>query len=506
MKNRRAFLPVLLFLLLTLLLPAVSSASARVETEQGTVVGVVSGDVTFYKGVPYAKPPVGALRFAPPQPPEKRSAPLSCDTYGDSAPQISRPEGEPPMSEDCLYLNIWRPSAQTSGKLPVYVFIHGGAYAVGSGSRPIYDGTKFAESGIIAVTLNYRLNALGFAAPRGLKYGGNLGTLDQIEALKWLCRNIEAFGGDPENITIGGESAGAFSVSNLILSPMAKGLFRRAIMESGGIFGQRIVAPLCGGERGQAEALTECFMKSVGAEDAAALRNIPAERLVEKSIFNLTDIAVQESCYFWPVWDGEVIPRDPYGALKAGMVNGAEILLGYNQDEGQGFIPDGIKAGEYEALVRSVFGDKANEVLARYPAGEGNAPAERARFIVKMGLVLPAKIFAREMSRLGHKVYLYNFKYAPDGVKYAKHAYELMYVTGNLLPRGREAGAVSRSMHSCWVNFAANGDPNGPGSGFKWKEYGESGGQMAVFGAKAYMSPEDHSEDAAFFERLLFGE
>ena len=206
-------------------------------TEAGTVRGVEGAGTRAYLGVPFAAPPVGERRFAPPENVEPWTETLDCENFGPTAVQANAIEGLP-MSEDCLTLNVWTPAAPGSDeKLPVYVFIHGGAFAIGSGAEPTYDGTNFAKRGIVTITINYRLNALGFYATQETydRYGttGNWGYLDQIKALEWIRDNVSAFGGDPKRVTIGGESAGSYAVSALILSPLAEGLFQGAIMESG---------------------------------------------------------------------------------------------------------------------------------------------------------------------------------------------------------------------------------------------------------------------------------
>lgn len=223
---------------------AYSAETALVETRthSGSVVGILSDDIAIFRGIPYAAPPVGELRFAPTKPVAPWTEPLDCTEFGATAVQKEARNGLP-MREDCLTLNVWTPAlpktGETGEKLPVYVYIHGGAYAQGSGSDPLYDGTAFAKRGIVAVTINYRLNVLGFFASKETlsRYGttGNWGHLDQIEALKWIRENAASFGGDPDRVTIGGESAGSYSVSALMLSPLAEGLFQGAILESGTI-------------------------------------------------------------------------------------------------------------------------------------------------------------------------------------------------------------------------------------------------------------------------------
>ncbi|MDR1965889.1 MAG: carboxylesterase family protein, partial [Synergistaceae bacterium] len=247
------------------------AASVTLATPNGEIRGSRSEDVSVYNGIPYAAPPVGELRFAPPQDAPAWEGVRDCTEFAPQAVQYMPFEGQP-MSEDCLALNVWTPARPGDGaKLPVYVFIHGGGFAEGAGSLPMYDGTGFAKKGIVAVTINYRLNALGFFASRETlkRYGttGNWGILDQIKALEWVRENISSFGGDPGKVTIGGESAGSFSVSILIASPLAKGLFRGAILESGTILSLPFLSTYARSDPDKSIAVSGMLADIVGAGD-----------------------------------------------------------------------------------------------------------------------------------------------------------------------------------------------------------------------------------------------
>ena len=235
-------------------------------------------------------------------------------------------------SEDCLYLNVWTPATAPGEKRPVYVYVHGGGFATGSGSELMFDGTNMAERGVVVVTFNYRLGAFGFLTLGAMEEEsgsiGNLGLLDQIQALKWVRENIEAFGGDPENITLGGESAGAFSVTGLLLSPLAKGLFHRAIVESGSILSIGAFCTRAKGNLAKSIAMGKDFAQIFGADDSPEglekLREAPAEAMAYLSMIK-ADRALPLRFSFWPVFDGAILPKDPMQALKNGDYNAVDL-------------------------------------------------------------------------------------------------------------------------------------------------------------------------------------
>jgi para-nitrobenzyl esterase len=273
--------------------------------------------------------------------------------------------------------------------MPVLVFIHGGAFTQGSAAKPTYDGTRFAKDGVIQVNIAYRLNGLGFLPAEELEeeygYIGNTGVLDQIAGLEWVKENIGYFGGDPDNITVSGESAGSFSVSNLILSPLAEGLFDKAIMESGNLLGQPLAAPLSNGKTSQALENAERLMESLGAETFVDMLDADADDIASESNFEMNIIHPSDQAFF-PVFDGVIIPENPYSALQNGDYNGVDILAGYNTDEGTLFVDEGISEQDYISLVENIFGGNAPAVLERYPVDEEHTATDRARFMMKMGL------------------------------------------------------------------------------------------------------------------------
>lgn len=489
-----------------------------VETEYGTVQGSESDGVVSFKGIPYAAPPVDNLRFAPPQEPEAWNGVLECVEFRDSAMQASADtESGVTGSEDCLYLNIWKPADAAAENLPVYVYIHGGAYAQGTPAKPTYDGTAFAKDGVIQVNIAYRLNALGFIAleEAEAEYGylGNVGTLDQIAALKWINENIEAFGGDPDNITIGGESAGSFSVSNLVLSPLAEGLFSKAIMESGNVLGQAMTIPGNLENRENAIQLGEEFMAEMGVSTMEELRALPAEDLVKASAFNL-DMTHPSTYMFWPVFDGAVLPEDPYAALREGAYNHVDILAGFNADEGTMFIPADRTEAEYTEYVERVFGENAPAVFERYPVDAENSPTDRMRYFFKMGLRYGSDVFCDEISAQGNTAYFYNFTFTTEKLEAADlgsgHALELPFVFETVSPKAfssnPEEEPLGLQMHDYWLGFITDGNPNSIGkTDVEWKPYSADDKTLLVIDLECHNAPVEETEDVEFFRNLFWG-
>jgi para-nitrobenzyl esterase len=378
------------------------------------------------------------------------------------------------FSEDCHKLNVWAPAAAKPGdKLPVYVFIHGGGFAIGSGSQRLYDGSILAKQGLVAVTINYRLGGLGFWPSETTlkKYGttGDWGILDQIKALEWVKNNIANFGGDPGKVTIGGESAGSISVSSLIVSPLAKGLFQQAVMESGTVFSV-VGWPITRGELSQALSLGSLMLNSLGLKDdeegLAALRKIDPQIIARLTEFGWNLLKPAPFGLF-PVLDGRAISKDPQKVLAAGSHNRVKLLIGYNHDEGTIFIPeekdlDALKTG-INLFLGANFTPK---FLGRFPLQPGNA-LELARqatafSIFKAGL----KRFA-DLASTFDDVYVYRFDYVPPEYRKkglgAIHTIELPFVFGNLSAYGinsAENQKLSQEIQSRWVNFIKTGDPN----------------------------------------------
>lgn len=501
MSHRHSLRWVLLACLASL---ASLPVAAQIETASvtgGQVRGVVSEGIAAFRGIPFAAPPVGALRWKAPQPVKPWTGVRDADAFAPACMQEERfvtMMGAPPAtSEDCLYLNVWTPAKAPGEKLPVMVWIYGGAFAGGMTSAPLYDGTNFAKRGVVLVSIAYRVGPFGFLAHPALsresgKGSGNYGLLDQIAALRWVQENIEQFGGDPQNVTIFGESAGAIAVSMLAASPAAKGLFHRAISQSGGSFappkyeneGGQNVLPLSVAERNGTK-----FLSALGAKDIKAARALGAEA-IQKAVGPMGIGA------FWPVLDGNVIVDDQYELYVAGRFNDTPVLIGTNSDEGALFVPPGSVTPEaFVEQVRAGYGEHADRILAAYPHATPHEAYEAAKDIFRdSAFAWHTWAWARLHSRKAvGPAYVYYFDHrtpsSPDG---ATHAAEIAYVFGNLggpggSPRPEDV-AMSELMMSYWVNFARTGDPNGPGLP-KWSKFGEFTQQAMHFDAQPGMRP-----------------
>lgn len=461
-------LAVLLALLLST--PALA-ASPTVRTEIGPVRGTTDQGVSAYLGLPYAAPPVGPLRWRPPRPARPWSRVRRADAFAPACLQtgVSMPgETSPATSEDCLYFNVWTPPQPPKSGAPVIVWIHGGGYANGATALPLYWGDRLARKGVVVVTLAYRLGPLGFLAhpelsAEGGGASGNYGLMDQMAALGWVRRNIAAFGGDPANVTIAGQSAGAMSVSLLMASPRAKGLFQRAIGQSGGVFEPLQLAPSY--QLPQAQKDGVAYAASVGAKSLAELRALPAEKLLEGQAGKVTH----------PVIEPAVLPRSPYDAFVAGRQNSVPILLGYNAGEARSLADvSKVTAATFAADLAHAWGPLPPGVVAAYPFTTDDE-ARHARIALETDLRFAWDMWAwaRLQARTQQPVYFYRFDQAPpfpEGARAgwgASHFAELWYMFDHLgqepwpwTPGDRR---LADAMSSYWVNFARTGNPNGPG-------------------------------------------
>ena len=460
--------------------------TTTVETRQGTVRGSASDDVIVFKGIPYAAPPFGANRFRRPQPVEPWSGVRDALSYGPNAPQLPYP---PPLDvlipdydaqgEDCLNLNIWSPAHGSAG-CPVMVWIPGGAFEHGTGAAPAYSGSRFARDGIVCVTINYRVGADGFLF---LGDGtANLGLLDQLAALEWVRENIAAFGGDPDNVTIFGESAGAMSVSTLLSMPRADGLFRRAIAQSGG--------PHMVISADTAQRVGQLLAEKLGvAATRTALAAVPTQRLLQAQAELSADLAAHPDPERWglevalsmmpwqPVIDGEIIPARPIDRIAAGAGASIDLMVGTTTDEWRLFLaPSGaIEHITADILAGTVaaYGLPIDATLAVYSGAHPNAsPGDLLAALLGDWYVgIPAIRLADAHANSTKPTYMYEFAWrSPQfaGLLGACHGLEIPFVF-DTLANGMEPlmgsdppQALADTMHAAWVSFAATGDSGWP--------------------------------------------
>ena len=447
--------------------------SPKTRTDSGAISGVREGGLSVYKGVPFAAPPISELRWRPPAPVASWTGTRKADAFAPACMQAgaSMPGETPPtVSEDCLYLNIWTPSNSARGHLPVIVWIYGGGYINGSASMPLYWGDHLANKGVVVVTIAYRLGPLGFLAHPELTResphhsSGNYGLMDQIAALEWVQRNIAAFGGDPKCVTIAGQSSGSISVSILMASPLAKGLFQRAIGESGGLFEPLQLGPqflLANAERDGAK-----YAVSLGAASLKEMRQLPASQLTGNA-----------GGIVHAVIEPYVLPASPYEAFASGRQNDVPLLIGSNAEEARSLVDvTHLKAATFDSDLEHSFGQLPAPLVAAYPYAT-DEEARQARLGLERDLRFGWDMWAWARLQAGtgkNPVYYYSFRQQPPfpaGSLYegwgASHFAELWYVFDHLSqePWHWSAGdrKVADEISSYWVNFAKTGDPNGPG-------------------------------------------
>ncbi|MCM2416835.1 carboxylesterase/lipase family protein [Streptomyces sp. RKAG293] len=457
-----------------------------VNTRSGPVRGVAEDDLAVFKGVPYAAPPVGPLRWRPAQPHPGWSDTLDATAHGPSSPQAVRQvdpilggHGLPPFDEDCLTLNVWTPGTDDARR-PVLVWIHGGAFISGSGGMPNYSGETFARDGdLVVVTLNYRLGPLGllyFASDDGTEQG-NLWLTDQLAALRWVHDNIAAFGGDPDNVTVAGQSAGALSTAALAGHASGGRLFRRAVLQS-----VPLAMPLATPD--EALARTAAYLEMVGAKDGDELRAVPWPRLVEATAGLLA--ATMEwghwTVPFMPVLDGGTRARQPVDNLLAGPGADIDVLIGWTREECAFTfaLGEAYASTTKEQVLRRAqdsFGDGAAEAYASYEAARpGARPIDVLIDLTTDELFRkPALAFAEARAAGGRPVWTYEFDFptpAHDGRLGAPHCLELPFVFDNFDKWAhapflagmdtRIRDGLARSMHQAWISFIRTGDPNHP--------------------------------------------
>jgi len=468
---------------------AAGAATVPVQTESGLVEGIQDSGVIVYRGIPYAKPPVGNLRWRAPQIPSSWSGVRKADRFSPVCMQHGSypPDAPPePSSEDCLYLNVWTPAAEQGRTWPVMVWIYGGGLENGSASTPLYAGDKLAQKGIVVVTANYRLGVFGFLAHPELTKesahgsSGNYGLLDQVAALQWVQRNIAAFGGDPHRVTVAGQSSGAISISALVASPLTRGLFQRAIGQSGGLF--EPLEMMSDFELEGAERTGRQFVAQTGAATVEALRRKPAAEVM-MTPFNPH-----------PIIDGYVLTQAPYDAYRSGQQNSVALLIGSNTDEGQVFVAGHtVTVGNFKQSLAESFPGLLVWLIGPKPgATDAAARASAATFHRDLRFRWDMWTWARLAAGRRNKVFFYEFSRAPPypaDSKYAgwgaSHGMEMPYMFDHLeqqsLPWATEDRALASAMSTYWSNFVKSGDPNGPGLP-KWPEFETSSRQLMMLG------------------------
>ncbi|BBB01258.1 putative carboxylesterase [Actinacidiphila reveromycinica] len=485
--------------------------TAAVETESGPVEGIFGRDrsITVHRGIPYAAPPVGPLRWRPPEPPVRAQGVLKAGAFAPMCPQsprdASRAGIDLPMSEDCLYLNVWAPTdAARRGPLPVLVWVYGGGFRAGTGAHPRYDGEALARRDLVVVTFNYRLGAFGFLATPELSAesahgaSGNYGLLDTIALLRWVRDNIAAFGGDPGRVTVAGQSAGAGTVNFLAMSPLAKGLFHRAIAQSHARYARDPeLRYLATSYRTLADAEESglTYAREHGARSLADLRALPWQKLVDgRPAFDtrVDSAGGGKPPMFRPVVDGWVLPHGYDETYAAGLQNDVPYLAGNNLHE-SGAVPEStfaehrtraasavspglppvhVTLDAFVTAARHRFGPMADEFLRLYPAGSDDEAARAGNAAVHDNSRISTYLWGAQWTeRAARPVYTYFWTHPSPAQgqepRRASHSSEIEFVFDNLTPGSApwtdEDHEIAAVVSAYWANFAATGDPNGPG-------------------------------------------
>jgi para-nitrobenzyl esterase len=454
-----------------------------VETRYGKVQGYEQGSISIWKGIPFAQPPTGELRFRAPQPPASWTGVREATAFSPMAPQLPEMGADMvgdmgaeqavkprPMSEDCLYLNVWSPAADQE-KRPVMVYIHGGAFTLGSASDPWYDGASFAANhNIVVVSLNYRLGILGFVYLKDLagaesNYTGNCGLLDQIAALRWVRENIASFGGDPDQVTVMGESAGAMSIGVLLAMPEARGLFQRAILQSGAASNVTT--------RSEAAQVAQALLAKLDLQPSqlSALADVPVDTLLKIQPELEREFGGVQA--YSPLIDGETLPQHPLTMIAQGSAADVAVLTGTNRDEWRLFTLMGGGAKVDEEQLKRTFGDQAESALVMYTQARTDQSPEFAWIDIMSDKIfrIPMLRLAEAQVRQSAPVWVYRFDWespAFGGILGAAHAMELPFVFNTLdvgLSRIFTGDSPARQpladlMHAAWAAFIRGGDPS----------------------------------------------
>jgi len=477
-----------------LALPAGADSPPLVDAPAGKVQGATINGVRVFKGIPYAQPPVGALRWKPPLPASKWKGARDATRFGSVCIQpVGKPDSIyywklPPSSEDCLFLNVWAPAK--ASKAPVFFWIHGGALSGGSGSDTLYDGTRYAQRGVVVVSINYRMGPLGFLVHPALSaesrsnISGNYGLLDQILALQWVRKNIAAFGGDPANVTIAGESAGGLSVMYLMAAPNARGLFAKAITQSAYMVSAQELRTT-GHDQYSGEAIGVWLQGKLGARDLAGLRSMDAQKI--------TDVAAANGFSPFFVIDGRILPRQVVDVFDAGEQAKVPMIAGFNSGEIRSLRvlapPVPADAATYEKEIRARYKDLADDFLKLYPASNLQ---ESIWATTRDSLYSwTAERLMKKQAAVGVPSFLYLFDHgypaADDKGLHGFHASELPFVFGTadrappnwpMVPDTPAEHAFSDAMVDYWTSFARSGVPAASGQP-EWKPYGAERNYMS---------------------------
>lgn len=499
-------LSILLFIAMTINSYAQTGAP-QVQTANGTLEGITEASgIRSFKGIPFAQPPVGDLRWKEPQAPLNWAGVRKADHFGPQAMQraiysdmIFRSDGK---SEDCLYLNVWTPAKSAKEKLPVLVYFYGGGFIAGDGSEGRYDGEALAKRGIVTLTVNYRMGIFGFLAHPELTKesphhsSGNYGLMDQHAALLWVKKNIAAFGGDPDKVTIGGESAGSMSVCAQMASPLSKGLFAGAISESGSMLGN-----LSPGTLAEAEQNGVQFAAKVNAASLADLRKMSADQLLELSA---------DSRFKYNV-DGYFFPESPQAIFAAGRQMHVPLLAGWNSAESNagsflGKVPYTID--NFKAAVQKLYGDRASEILKVYAPATDADVEQAATDLASDRFIAFATWKMTDMhSKTSDKpVYRYFYQHPrpafadgrPNNAPGAVHSAEIEYALGNLGYNKAYAWSaddhkISETMQQYFANFVKTGNPNGAGLPV-WYDIRNNPTRVMVIDVNSQSRPEAHKD------------
>jgi para-nitrobenzyl esterase len=455
-----------------------------VKTDAGYVSGLQENGIRVYLGIPFAAPPTGNLRWKPPAPVQPWDGVKETKVYSESPPQPITPDPVtgPLMSEDCLYLNVWTPAKSAGEKLPVMVFFYGGAFGeiAPAGYMQVYNGTTLAEKGVIVVTPNYRLGALGFLAHPLLdsespnNSSGNYGILDQVAALQWVQRNIGAFGGDPSRVTIFGQSAGGESVLIHLVSPQSKGLYHQAIVESGPFWAN---GPTIDNvhSKADAEQFGEEYAQSLGCSGPDAIqkmRKVSTGDLINATPWPASSWQRTHTLHFEPTIDGWLLPDSVDALFGLHRENPVPLMIGTNANDGTTLSADAnMTVPEYVTFIRNYFGNDADAVLAKYPANSTEEVQLRlAQIMTRYDFADSAKFAAGSMADLDRNTYLYRFSYViPNQPNGAFHGSETLLLFG-LTKEVKADPVVAGNIVDLWTRFAKTGDPNG-GMNVTWPQY-----------------------------------